>query len=314
MGDPTDISALAVAAGAALAEELEATDEAAALSGALEALAAAYRSVSRPPSYGFEPAAAAAIRSEAERAAGAAGVERLNRLLLLLLIAEIEEGDRLRRVPASILPQLAEILSDILKNASRTRPGLHVRETERFRKDLGLCLLWMLPTGPELAEVNSGVPRRSLVGPPLGEVPSRLRFVLTRLGGARPLLVLHLDRRLSKHFSPEGYDLGYARLADILRARPDVKGVWSSFAWYLDPALDEVSPELAYLRRTPLSGGALLIPGRPDAQHTADATRWSPQRRRLFDEGRYRPVPHSWLWARKDLIRHVEARRASSSG
>ena len=302
-----EVEELAGQAAAHLAAALERLDDKGSAQQAIESLTIAYYRASNT-NYAFEPEAASQERSRISAAHGEVVLETVNRLLILHLVSQLNADIITRAVPKSIVPILIPLLGNIVTGSSRAKPGDHSMNNDRYKKDLAICLLRLQPIGAELADVNGGIPRRAYFGPPVTNLPSRCWFLAVKLGGLKPLFNLHLDRRLSRHFNPEGYELGYKRLADLLKSYPDVKGVWSEFAWFLDPALKDISPELAYLKDVPLAGGAILLAGKPTKQHTSDAIRWSPKRRQLFESGDYVPIPHGWLWARDDLLRFVEER------
>jgi hypothetical protein len=80
-----------------------------------------------------------------------------------------------------------------------------------------------------------------------------------------------------------------------------------SGSWWHDPALADISPNLAFLNSIAVAGGARLFPLGTDDQIIAQATRLSKDRARLVREGVYRPTNYLMVWARKDLLRWAEA-------
>ncbi len=75
-----------------------------------------------------------------------------------------------------------------------------------------------------------------------------------------------------------------------------------STSWWFDPAVERISPELAFLARRPLRNGAARFRWVADEHVVADATRLSPTRRSLHEEGAYRPASYMIVWARRDLL------------
>ena len=119
--------------------------------------------------------------------------------------------------------------------------------------------------------------------------------------GTRPWAELHIDLRWLEDFNPEGLDRCHRRLAALMRARPDLAGVYGA-SWLYDPQLARVSPGLAFFRRSAEDGGARLVRLSADPGQTAYAVARSPIRRRLVESGAYRPVCYGMYWTRADLI------------
>ena len=73
-------------------------------------------------------------------------------------------------------------------------------------------------------------------------------------------------------------------------------------SWLFDPFLENVSPELVFLREVPAKHGALLIPTPVTSSTIVDATRLSPHRMELYKNGTYKPRCYMMIWAREDLL------------
>ena len=70
-------------------------------------------------------------------------------------------------------------------------------------------------------------------------------------------------------------------------------------AWFYDPVVAEISPQMAYVRAFPEACGARFFRGPLDNSRSALT---SPKRRRLFEEGRYRPRRYFMIWPRRELL------------
>jgi hypothetical protein len=73
-------------------------------------------------------------------------------------------------------------------------------------------------------------------------------------------------------------------------------------SWFYDPALDEISPRLGYLRKTPIAGGAFFIQGDATEEDKRNALSTSSTRQKLYDEGKYIPRSHMLIWGKNDQI------------
>lgn len=169
-----------------------------------------------------------------------------------------------------------------------------------FRKDLAILRHRLIPFGAELATPFSGISRGLLVRGGIRQAGSFIR-VMASCRGIRPFLELHMHPRDTNTFNPEGWIETYENLADFLAVNSSFLGVQST-SWFLDPALDEVSPHLAYLRKVPEHCGAtILYAGEDDSEHSG-ALVTSHTRRTLYAAGQYRPRLFTRIWPRKRLL------------
>ena len=106
-------------------------------------------------------------------------------------------------------------------------------------------------------------------------------------------------------------DSTYLSVASLLRTHTEVAGL-TSYCWFYDPQLAEISPRLSYLRQRPLERGAFFLRGHTSAYDIKNATAKSQTRRRLYEAGKYKPVAHRIVWLRHDILRWAdETRRAA---
>ena len=116
---------------------------------------------------------------------------------------------------------------------------------------------------------------------------------------------LHVDERNLRDFNPAGFHRCYHRLAGLMRARPELAGIYGA-SWLYDPQLATVSPKLAFVGE-PVKAGGRLIRLRADPVQTAFAVARSPTRQRLVESGQYRPICYGMYWGRRDLIAWSES-------
>jgi hypothetical protein len=137
-----------------------------------------------------------------------------------------------------------------------------------------------------------------------------LAHLLGEMGGFSPFFELHLnDRRKNRAIlSEKEANLSYYRVARSLEKQPNILGVMVGGWWYCD-ATAQVSPHLAWLPRTPRSGGALLADLGP-APADSGFLVGSDERRKLYEQKLYQPRLTCVLWPRKGLLewanRHPE--------
>lgn len=170
----------------------------------------------------------------------------------------------------------------------------------RFKADCRLLALRRMPLGMWDLEVT-GIPWRLFLAQPAGDVP-RLVWVIATSGGTRPYFRQHMAPRRMRLFNPEGRRQFMRLMAEMLRRRPSVKGFVSG-GWYNDGEIHRVAPHLAYLRETlaEISAGIFRVGSSPDV--VDDALANSPVRRRLYEQGQYRPVSYMGIAPRRKVLR-----------
>ena len=81
-----------------------------------------------------------------------------------------------------------------------------------------------------------------------------------------------------REFTPDAYDRCYLRMAQLLEFNPLIRGVMSS-SWWFDPALEQISPDLVFLRRVPEENGAQLFKIGTSEDSGRDALLMSPEQK-----------------------------------
>lgn len=197
--------------------------------------------------------------------------------------------------------ELDRVLAQLRADDDRYADARH----DSQRKDLAILGGRLVPVGAGFAAPRAGVPRSVLLKGGVGQFARGL-VALVRGGGARPWLELHTHLDCLSDFSAAGWEQSYLRLAELLALNPHLRGVFRA-SWFLDPALQQISPNLAYLRELPLRHGACLLFVQRDLVGDSGALHRSARRRQLFDEGRYVPDIYLMAWPRRDLLRWAES-------
>lgn len=237
-------------------------------------------------------------------------VEIYNRVLLAHLIANAEQHRRSVIVP-SIHPYIREDFDRILKALEKARPGYYLRDNHLFRRDLAIARLKVIPNGFEFYDLNACIARKEVLK---GGFASLVRFAATfQADLAKPLYPLyepHWDRRYVKYFSPAEYERCCLRIADMIEANPDVRGV-ATPSWWYDPQLKEISPELWFVREIAEAGGArFMLLGGHNPYLLTDSLAHSPHRKAAHEAGRYKPRSYMIFWPRRELIDWAKRTRA----
>jgi hypothetical protein len=172
----------------------------------------------------------------------------------------------------------------------------------RFREMARIVTLRRFPAGQFHWEM-SGLPRSYILRSPKRQWPALLRCVLGSLHGFAPLAETHVnDRRKNRLTLTESEGvLSYCRLALSLALQPGVKGLCTG-SWLYCETTGQVAPRLAWLRRFFAENGAVFGSIGP-ADADSGFLIGSEERRKLYEEGRYRPLMTYVLWPRQAMLR-----------
>lgn len=184
----------------------------------------------------------------------------------------------------------------------------HFRSSDvRFHEMIRIVTFRRFPAGLFHWEV-SGFPRSWLLK--ANQPWKVLGYILRQMKGFRPLFEMHLNERRKNRLFLNERDAcrSYCRAANSMRMQSSAKGLMSA-SWLFCDDTARFSPHLAWLSRTPLSEGAFVVdlgPAPPDSGFLVG----SEKRRKLYDEGLFRPRTACLLWPRESLLawadRHVE--------
>jgi hypothetical protein len=153
---------------------------------------------------------------------------------------------------------------------------------------------------------ESGVPRRWLLRIPWRDLPGALRTIGSELGGFRPLLVPHLNaRRRSPWLTETAAHRSYYLMAEALAAQPHLRGV-AGASWFRAPGIVEVAPHLAWVNKVFVENGGFVTTIGP-ADENSGVFANSPQRRALYEAGKFRPLIGLALWPRDAMLAWKQA-------
>jgi len=149
---------------------------------------------------------------------------------------------------------------------------------------------------------ETGIPRRWMLE---ARGSSRLRlarYVLTRLGGFKPIWSTHLPQLPSgTHLTEAAFRHAHLEAARLLEHAPEIRGI-ASASWYYDPAMEDVSPHMAFARRIVVEHGGLTfeVPLQPATRDQALAA--SRARRSAAERGLYQPRNIARVWGRDPFL------------
>lgn len=225
----------------------------------------------------------------------------LNRILCRALLERFTLTDVRWTLPEQLRSLYRQQLLRIERQLAHEPDSYFAFSNDPFRKDLAILRHRLIPFGAELAAPFSGISRRLLIKGGWRQAGRFLR-VMASCRGVEPFLELHMHPRDTAAFNPDGWIETYENLADFLAVNPSFLGVQST-SWFLDPALDQISPHLAYLRRVPERCGAVILyAGDDDDGEHSGAFATSQTRRSLYRAGHYRPRLFTRIWPRQRLL------------
>ncbi|MGZ5884768.1 MAG: hypothetical protein ACXWJE_10430 [Burkholderiaceae bacterium] len=214
-------------------------------------------------------------------------------------LIDMLESTRFAELPPRVRAQQIRQLQRIASDADDTAEWLKI-DHDLFHKEFGIATLRLYVVGAQLADFRCGIPRSTLLKGGVQNLPKNVAKIL-RLGGFRKYFQLHTHKFMLDAFNEEGWNECYFCCAELYRLHPEVLGMYGS-SWFYDPALDEISPRLAYLRAVPLAGGAELFFVEEGGSASNNSLATSPTRRKLYEEGKYMPKSYMLAWGRSSQI------------
>lgn len=155
----------------------------------------------------------------------------------------------------------------------------------------------------------SGLPRSWVLKVKGRERLTLLYWIARKLKGFGPMFCAHLNaNRKNWALTERQANRSYYRMAKSLERQPAVKGMMAS-SWFRSPDTFKVSPHMAWMNRTYLENGGLLVnmgPADPDCGVFVG----SAERKRLYEAGEFTPTLGLVVWPREAMIdwalRHPE--------
>ena len=116
----------------------------------------------------------------------------------------------------------------------------------------------------------------------------------------------HLNANRRNRWLTEGEsNRSYYRMAQSMRLQPEIKGLVAS-SWLRSPATLKVSPQLAWMNRTVLDHGGLVVTMGP-ADPGCGVLERSPERQRLYEAGLFQPTIGLAVWPRQAMLDWADA-------
>ena len=235
------------------------------------------------------------------RAKGYVGCDfdELKKVIVCKLLIDLPDKIKLIGIPSCVYdlyPSAIDMVIQFLKKNEDVK-----YDEDFFLKDMCFVLGGSVPCGAQVVELYSHVSLyralRSIVR--IENFNSIIDFF--KNGGPGRWFRVHTEARYLAEFNENGWENCYFRIAQLLKKYQDTKGLVGT-SWFYDPQLVKISPRLSYLQRVPLDNGAFRVRHRGSSLDIERATLRSETRRRLYEDGLYRPICYSIFWPRQELL------------
>lgn len=171
-------------------------------------------------------------------------------------------------------------------------------DSDLFHKEFGIASLRLYAAAAQLVDPSCGLPRSVVFKAGLSDFRSAIR-VITAVRGFRPMFQIHTHLRYTDEFNDEGWNECYRTCVDLYAIHPKCLGIYGG-SWFYDPVVSVISPRLSYLSDVPKAGHAHFLLGSNEGEFVRDAISTSPSRRKLFEDGQYKPRSFYMIWGRRD--------------
>ncbi|MGD9107369.1 MAG: hypothetical protein PVJ87_11075 [Desulfobacterales bacterium] len=170
-----------------------------------------------------------------------------------------------------------------------------------FNIDFGVCCFKSIPIGGAWFVQFRIISPRVFLTFNIRRIKQILRFILFKTSGLFPYCIIHTIPRYMLRFNCQQMNMAYKEIGELMKYYPNIKGIFRK-SWFLDPNLENLSPEMTYLRKIPERNGAMLFKTGTADQDIKDALAFSSYRRNLYKEGKYSPVVYGYIWPRKEFL------------
>ncbi|OGA99263.1 MAG: hypothetical protein A3E25_16790 [Burkholderiales bacterium RIFCSPHIGHO2_12_FULL_69_20] len=233
------------------------------------------------------------------RLVAASGGEQAQRLflesVLLQGMSQTIDSSRFTALPPRTRNHQCAQFNRILRRENPLPSWLDM-ESDLFHKEFGLAALRLHAGAAQVIDPRCGVPKSIVLKSGLPGLAQGIR-VAVECRGLKPMLQIHTHTAYLDEFNDEGWRECYRVCVELYGLYPRIKGMFGG-SWFYDPVIQQISPRLSYLSSVPRQGGARFLRVATEGDFVQDAIATSPSRRKLYDEGRYRPISYMMIWGR----------------
>jgi hypothetical protein len=225
-----------------------------------------------------------------------------NKLALMEFIKDSQSRLKSEDLQESVITFYNQWFARVLRDMAHQPDKYYSSENLSFIFDIAVCCLSLIPIGGAWLMGLSRTSRKAFFVNGGRQFLRYLIFTFLKQGGLKPYYVIHTYFRYIPRFNRNEMEKAYLRIADLLKKNPRIKGIYRS-SWFLDPKLDDISPNLAYLRKLPIENGARLFRIGTSKSDIKNAITNSPERKKLYEGGNYKPACYAYIWPRNDVLK-----------
>jgi hypothetical protein len=204
-------------------------------------------------------------------------------------------------LPGDILRLYHEWFERVLEDFSTQPDDYYDYRSVSFALDVRVCSLRNIPVGGAWVVETRGVGLRPFIGGGVRQFFYYLQFVILKTGGFTRYFTPHAAPRYLRYFNRQQMNLSYLRIAALMKLDPRIRGIYRR-SWFLDPNLEQISPNLGYFRQVALQNGAKMFAAGSTKSDIKYALAMSSTRRRLHAQGQYLPTGYAYIWPRKEFL------------
>ena len=215
--------------------------------------------------------------------------------------------------PQGVMRNIHAWYQRVVKDFDRQPESYYDISKADFNIDFGVCCLKSIPIGGAWFLQIRMINPRVLLTFDVRRMKRILECILFKTKGFFPFCVIHTVPRYLLRFNCRQMNMAYKEIGELMKYYPKIKGIFRK-SWFLDPNLENISPELTYLREIPQHNGAILFEVSTTHQDIVDSLAFSPNRRKLHEEGKFSPTVHGYIWPRKEFLGWFSRSQAAQSG
>ncbi len=223
-------------------------------------------------------------------------------VILAEIIRENEHRWKNAKLDSELKPEFIDSFHRILTAVSRGGSDALNLNKDAYAKELSICLYRLVPAGGQLIDPGSGLSRKMFLSAPFRDA-AKLFKVLCHTGGFAPFAEFHTDLFMRHWFTREGWEYSFRLLPAVFKSYPKLRGLVAG-SWFFDPMLENISPELAFIRDVSNDWGASFVTSEY-IKEPSDAILTSRTRRELFNNGQYCPRNYLIIVPKRTILTRI---------
>lgn len=224
-----------------------------------------------------------------------------HKLVLSYFMKDSLERLMSKSLPKGIISNIHSWYERVIHDFDRQPDSYYDTSKLDFKIDFGVCCLKSLPIGGAWFVKIRMIRPQVFFTFDIHQLKRILGCVLFKTKGFFPYVVIHTVPRYMLRFNCQRMNLGYKEIGELMKYQRKIKGIFRR-SWFLDPNLEQVTPELDYLRTIPQNNGAILFQSGTTHHEITESLAFSPHRRKLYKEGKYIPAAYAYIWPRKEFL------------